>query len=197
MQVEPYDETPPSEATLTLTREERAALVTEIANLQAANCTCPICGLRNPPGQLVCLRCQSDLVAREITLHLGQSQSVPAAKTRSVGDVLIATNKSIIFEIGSTILKLPVAAILTIGRQATARDDKTPHVDLTPYGAWEHGVSRIHMEIRRKIMLTYIVDLGSTNGSVLNGRRLYPHAEHLLRSGDKLQLSRMNISVRF
>jgi hypothetical protein len=197
MQVLPYDSELPSEKTLTLSKEERALLDAEIASHQTANNTCPTCGLHNPPGQLICLRCQSDLVAREITVNMGLSQSLPGEKTRTVGDVLIATDKLITLEIGSAFLTLPIAAILTLGRQTAGGDEKKPHVDLTPYGAWENGISRMHVEIRRRIMLSYIVDLGSTNGTILNGRRLYPHAEHLLRNGDKLQLSRMIITVKF
>jgi hypothetical protein len=197
MDIETGDSPLLGEKTLHLSREERAALVAEHAARQAASLTCPTCGLRNPVGQLVCIRCQSDLVAREITLNLGLDPALPEARTRAVGDVLIAANTPIIFEIDSIVLQLPVAARLTLGRQAVARDAKISHIDLTPYAAWESGISRTHVEIRRKIMLAYIVDLGSTNGSVLNGRRLYPHAEHLLRSGDKLQFSRMNITVKF
>jgi hypothetical protein len=193
----PYGGKLASEETLTLSKEERASFIAKIASHQAANNTCPTCGLHNPPEQLVCLRCQSDLVARDITANLGLGQSSPGERTRSVGDVLIATDKPITLEIGSTLLQLPVGPIVTLGRHATARDDKTVHVDLMPYGAWENGISRMHVEIRRKIMLCYIVDLGSTNGSILNGRRLYSLAEHLLRNGDRLQLSRMTLTVQF
>jgi pSer/pThr/pTyr-binding forkhead associated (FHA) protein len=100
-------------------------------------------------------------------------------------------------EIGSAVLQLPVTALLTLGRHPTPRDDNAPHVDVTPYGAWENGISRNHAEIRRRNKLLYIADLGSTNGSALNGRRLYPGAEKLLRSGDKLQLSRLTLTVKF
>jgi hypothetical protein len=197
MQVEPHDAERPGQETLHLSREERAALIAEVVARQAANFTCPACGLRNPSGQLVCLRCESDVIAREITVNVGLGQAPPRDEKRTIGDVLIAPDKSMALEIGSAVLQLPVTAILTLGRHATPRDDNTPHVDLSPYGAWEHGVSRNHVEIRRRNKLLYIVDLGSTNGSALNGRRLYPGAEKLLRSGDKLQLSRMTLTVKF
>ena len=197
MPLEPLEDEQPAEKTLQLSKEERASFLAQVLAHQTAGRTCPTCRLPNPPEQLVCLRCHTELVNRESTLHLGPSPALPGDKTRPVGDVLIAPNMPITFEIDSSALQLPITAILTIGRQATARDAKTPHIDLTPLGAGEYGVSRLHAEIRRKLMLLYVVDLGSTNGSVLNGRRLYPQAEHLLRNGDKLQLSRLTITVKF
>ena len=197
MQVEPYDAERPGQETLHLSSEDRAALLAEVVARQAANFTCPTCGLRNPLGQLVCLRCESEVIARQITVSLGLGQAPPRDEKRTIGDVLIAPDKPMTLEIGSAAFQLPVAPILTLGRHATPRDDNTPHIDLTPYGAWEHGISRNHAEIRRRNKLLYIVDLGSTNGSAVNGRRLYPGAEKLLRSGDKLQLSRMTLTVKF
>jgi len=198
MQADSNDVERSEQETLHLNREQRAALIAEVVAHQAANSTCPTCGVLNPPGQLVCLHCQSDVIAaREITVTLGLGQSPPRETTWSARDLLIATDKPITFEIGPVILQLSVDTLLTIGRQSPPRADKTPHFDLTPYGALENGVSRMHVEIRRRNRLLYIVDLGSTNGSALNGRRLYPGAEQLLRSGDRVQLSRMTLTVKF
>jgi hypothetical protein len=197
MQLEPYDEKLSEDETLQITKEERASFLARAAAYQAALVPCPVCGLSNPPEQLVCLRCQSDLAEREITCNIGPSQPPPGAKVRTVGEVILCDQDSIIFEIGSTEIRLPSAPILTIGRQTTAQNSEVSHVDLTLYDAWEKGVSRKHIEIHRRNMLLYVIDLGTTNGSLLNGRRLYPHAEHLLRNGDELQLSRLSIKVKF
>jgi predicted component of type VI protein secretion system len=72
-----------------------------------------------------------------------------------------------------------------------------PDVDLTPFGAIERGVSRRHLRIRCPDYLLYVTDLGSRNGTWLNGHIILPGAERLLRSGDTLQLGALRIRVKF
>jgi hypothetical protein len=48
-------------------------------------------------------------------------------------------------------------------------------VDLTPYNAFEMGISRRHSMIRRTKTGYEICDLGSTNGTWVNGLRLVPY----------------------
>ena len=49
-------------------------------------------------------------------------------------------------------------------------------------------VSRRHFQVRFKSDVFYISDLGSTNGTYLNGRKLNPNEEQILRNGDKVGL---------
>lgn len=56
------------------------------------------------------------------------------------------------------------------------------------------GVSRRHLEIRRDGGTTYAVDLGSTNGSYINGRRLEGSAE--LHDGTAITMGRTKIVFR-
>jgi hypothetical protein len=50
------------------------------------------------------------------------------------------------------------------------------------------SVSRRHCEIWREDGAFYIKDLGSTNGTAVNGRSLKPHVPRLLHDGDLVQL---------
>jgi len=44
--------------------------------------------------------------------------------------------------------------------------------------------------------LTYLVeDVGSANGTFLNGQRLTPYLPHVLKDGDELQLGRVKLEV--
>jgi hypothetical protein len=52
----------------------------------------------------------------------------------------------------------------------------------------DEGVSRKHAEIRHKNGSYYVVDLGSTNGSLHNGERLIPNAETKLAHGDRIRV---------
>ena len=49
-------------------------------------------------------------------------------------------------------------------------------------------VSRRHFQVRFESDVFYISDLGSTNGTYLNGSKLNPNEEQILRDGDKVGL---------
>lgn len=74
---------------------------------------------------------------------------------------------------------------------------KDEEVDLTPYGALDRGVSRLHAQIHLEDDQLYITDLGSTNGTYLGGNRLTPNEATMLRKGDELLLGRLAIQILF
>ena len=49
-------------------------------------------------------------------------------------------------------------------------------------------VSRRHFQVRLESDVFYISDLGSTNGTYLNGSKLNPNEEQILRDGDRVGL---------
>ena len=49
-------------------------------------------------------------------------------------------------------------------------------------------VSRRHFQNKIESDVFYLSDLGSTNGTYLNGIKLFPNEEHILRDGDKVGL---------
>lgn len=73
----------------------------------------------------------------------------------------------------------------------------THEIDLTPYGALDRGVSRLHAELRLKNDHLYVTDLGSTNGTYLAGKKLEPDTPTMLRKGDELLVGRLAIQVLF
>lgn len=82
---------------------------------------------------------------------------------------------------------------LVLGR--TQPDDfPKPSLDLSLYNAIEHGVSRQHASILRDGQTLTLVDLGSTNGTYLNGQPLDPHEPRPLRDGDDIRLGRLRVS---
>ncbi len=70
-----------------------------------------------------------------------------------------------------------------------------PDVDLTAEGGREGGVSRRHCRICIDQGTLVVEDLGSANGTRLNGERIKPHLRHRLNSGDELQLGRVTLRV--
>ncbi|MDO9129122.1 MAG: FHA domain-containing protein [Anaerolineales bacterium] len=72
-----------------------------------------------------------------------------------------------------------------------------PDIDLTPYKAYDKGVSRLHAILRRVKNKIVIMDLGSSNGTYVNGNRLSPQVEHVLTHGDTVHLGKLKIQILF
>jgi pSer/pThr/pTyr-binding forkhead associated (FHA) protein len=73
-----------------------------------------------------------------------------------------------------------------------------PDVDLTPFAGYRMGVSRRHAAIRfSEENGLDLWDLGSSNGTFLNGQRLSAHRPYRLRDGDELRLGQMLVHVYF
>jgi pSer/pThr/pTyr-binding forkhead associated (FHA) protein len=70
-----------------------------------------------------------------------------------------------------------------------------PDVDLTPDGVQAQGVSRRHASIFKQRAAVVVEDLGSINGTFVNGKRLDPYLPETLKDGDILQLGRLLIKV--
>jgi pSer/pThr/pTyr-binding forkhead associated (FHA) protein len=86
---------------------------------------------------------------------------------------------------------------IVLGRRDPATG-ALPDVDLTPFAGYRMGVSRRHSQIRHSEEGHLdVFDLGSSNGTFLNGRRLEAHYPYRLRDGDKLALGQIVIRVYF
>jgi pSer/pThr/pTyr-binding forkhead associated (FHA) protein len=89
------------------------------------------------------------------------------------------------------------------GRIVLGRGDPVanyyPDLDLSPYGGQEGGVSRRHAAIVQddENKALYLEDLGSTNGTRINGFSLEPRRRYRLRDGDELEFGRVQMILRF
>ncbi len=70
-----------------------------------------------------------------------------------------------------------------------------PEVDLTTYGGVEQGVSRRHARIMRRQGSIFVEDLGSSNGTFVNGQKLNPYFPEALANGDYLRLGGLRIEI--
>ena len=66
-----------------------------------------------------------------------------------------------------------------------------PDVDLSVHGGFESGVSRRHALIHRSGAAWSLEDLGSTNGTVLNRRKVSPGSPVDLAEGDVIHLGHL------
>lgn len=86
--------------------------------------------------------------------------------------------------------------LVTVGDDVViGRRDPTltaiPDLDLTPYGAYQMGISRRHAILRVHNQRLELTDLGSRNGSFINGRRLVAHQPVQVANGDELRLGKI------
>ena len=66
-------------------------------------------------------------------------------------------------------------------------------LDLAPYG---EGVSRTHAAFSYVDKAIVVQDLGSTNGTRLNGLELTPNQPYRIREGDELEFGHIRVTVR-
>lgn len=94
-----------------------------------------------------------------------------------------------------TCLTLPTTPRVLLGRGPAIPEEHL--VDLDPYKAYQRGVSRRHCLLVRENAHLYIVDLGSSNGTLLNGEPLVARRRYTLADGDKLILGSMHFGISF
>ncbi len=132
-------------------------------------------------------------------LNLPQGlQPMPDRGPRPTTDIL-APPWRLLLQIGSenqTTVGLSLRERTIVGRTDNNQQSEVD-LDLTPYGAYQNGVSRRHAAITHHDGTVYIEDLGSTNGTRINGFQLTAHQKYRLRDGDEIELARIRIVVRF
>ena len=83
---------------------------------------------------------------------------------------------------------------VTLGRAGVGQPI-VPDIDLTPYQGLEAGVSRLHASIRIRGDEVYIMDLGSANGTRLNGEKLPPSTPHQVVNEAVITLGKLNLKI--
>lgn len=83
---------------------------------------------------------------------------------------------------------------LRLGRADTSTGTN-PDIDLTPYFGAQLGVSRLHAEIIFTNGRFHIKDMGSTNGTRINGKKISPYRLVPFRSGDEIRLGHFTMIV--
>jgi hypothetical protein len=93
-----------------------------------------------------------------------------------------------------TVFDLAGKTSTLVGRE-DAPSNSFPDIDLTPYGAEEGGVSRLHARLAQSGDQWTIEDLESTNFTFVNGKRIQPKTPMPLNDGAEIRLGR--VALRF
>jgi len=83
---------------------------------------------------------------------------------------------------------------MTIGRVVEGQPI-LPDVDLSQYEAFSQGVSRLHAALRVNAQQVFITDLGSSNGTRVNGQKIAPNTDTPLNHGDVIALGKFKIQI--
>ncbi len=113
------------------------------------------------------------------------------------GTAMLEAGWRLIFRIGDQKQSLTIQDRILIGRALENDDNNEIDFDLTPFGAYHFGVSRQHAAMTLKDGYLYMEDLGSTNGTRINGFQLTAHQKYRLRDGDEIEFARLRTSIRF
>ncbi len=98
-----------------------------------------------------------------------------------------------ILETGQTI-PLEDGEEFTLGR-ISGSQPILPDIDLTPYKAYEGGVSRLHATIKIDHDQVTITDLGSANGTRINSKKIAAHQAYPLSNEDILSLGKFKAQI--
>jgi pSer/pThr/pTyr-binding forkhead associated (FHA) protein len=117
------------------------------------------------------------------TAAAGRARSAPKAKAKAKGGSKAPRTMVVLDERGSKVETIPLNGTLQVGR-AEACQVRVP----------DTYASSFHARIYNRDGSWYVEDLGSTNGTYLNQRRITSPAE--LRAGDRVRIGKTTLEFK-
>jgi hypothetical protein len=161
---------------------------------------CPNCQNKEINGSIYCSKCGGQLVDTHLITHKIHTAEANLELERNSDrlqpppNIPLQSWISIHLIDSGQILPLADRTEFTLGRSAEGQPI-VPDVDLTAYNAYANGVSRLHAAIKLVKNRIVIVDLGSSNGTYVNGKRLAPYLETLVSHGDLIYLGKLKMQI--
>ncbi len=165
---------------------------------------CPNCLHKEMVGAMFCSECGAQLIfPTGVTTGVIQSPTSDALHPVDNSpppppSIVLSGTSMLSLNLVSTgdIIPISITEELTIGRVSEGQP-VSPDIDLTPYKAYESGVSRMHASLRLVENQVQITDLGSANGTRINGRQISAHIPYPVKHGDILTLGKFKIQILF
>ena len=160
---------------------------------------CSSCHHPEIPGALFCSECGAQLYVLEeapakTTASYGRRKSRPLPADALHPPPHSLSTVSLRIVDGGIVLELSDGEEFTLGR-VSGEQPIMPDIDLTPYRAYEEGVSRLHATMKITPTGITITDLGSANGTRINGQRLSAHTPQSVEHGDLVNLGKLKIQI--
>lgn len=164
---------------------------------------CKECGASQEEGILFCNECGRYLLetAAQATVVLPFSdfaQKAPQSPLTGFKPEILSEPQDITFVIPSSRrrVKMVIADRIRIGRT----DDLSgylPELNLSDDDGAEMGVSRMHAIIQVSNQGLVLIDLSSTNGTLLNNSPLSPQLPYPLKNGDEIRFGDLLVHILF
>ena len=160
--------------------------------------TCPNCKHEEVDGAIFCSECGSQLVKSEsVHTQMIQPDDGDDRVTGPIAEEHPSSNAawiSLHMLDSGQILPISDQTEFTMGR-ISDNQPIMPDLDFSAYKAYDNGVSRLHAVIRQNNGNVIIMDLGSSNGTYVNGTRLLPNTEQPLHHGDVVALGKLKMQI--
>jgi pSer/pThr/pTyr-binding forkhead associated (FHA) protein len=135
--------------------------------------------MENIEGALFCEECGAKLEAEN-----------------ELQETVVGETKSLVFKTADgNKLEVPAKDEVVIGREDPI-SEVFPDLDLTDFGGADGGVSRKHAVIHRSGGVITIEDMGSTNGTYVNKKKIQPHAPQAIKPGDEVRFGKLSLTVQ-
>lgn len=158
--------------------------------------SCKSCRKTLVTGALYCLDCGSllvDLPDEQRTLNDTEDPEDFETNPPIIKIPLISVVSLHILDFGE-LISLTGRQEFTLGRSAGSQSI-LPDIDLAPFEAYEKGTSRLHASIKLDGQFVHITDLGSVNGTTLNGTPIPVHEPQVLSNGDLISLGELKVQI--
>lgn len=162
--------------------------------------SCPNCSTKNKANEIFCYACGHLMDSGQ---GFNSTRNFAEASMESFSPEFFGKDSLLILrmrESGAFFKLRPqnYTHELVIGR-SSSNTAMTPDIDLTQENADEQGVSRLHLAIQYIMENSTLIvfDLGSANGSFINGQKLHPSEKRMLRHGDELRLGRLVVRSEY
>jgi len=164
---------------------------------------CPHCHHTLTPGELICRDCKSVVLPAHMLGAETKTITLPEDANINIDvhtNALLNKSGFVLFVGDSaTIINVPQRGY--IGRDDGNNidtNDLVVYINLSVVGGQHYGVSRLHARVDvDKEGRFAIMDLSSTNGTFLNGKRLKPFQSFPLNEHDILELGQFSVEVRY
>jgi hypothetical protein len=162
---------------------------------------CPECGYVNETDVKDCVQCGTRLPRYDPTTTLIRRDPLILPTLTHGKNVLPDTASVVLQFLPSGVCEIvALKTPLLLGRAVqTNPPNETEHplFDLSEFQAHHHGVSRRHCLLERRDERLLVTDLGSTNGTYLNEKRLLPQNPLQIAHGDRLILGTLHLIVYY